>query len=600
MWSDETSIEYIAAEELCKRLLPSMMARQRVHSDDIHLLVGGVEVSLWVAEQWAADLRAIFPYLNVLVTSANKLLCLDEHSPESLFFSGSKVVPFKNITSNTCALLISQSGQTFPTLHATRKLAKVLGNRLWILTGCFQSKMELAIIESYQVRGEVYGKNRVMNNYSGNRPAEPSSVAAAAVHHTLTHLLLHLVDMSCGMSGENTRTAANVDPKTPLSCKDTALTTLTVGCQLDLKAMLTEAVVPGLEQIVGYDKNHEPLREGADAVHRELLRRGAKWAAHVEEQWQILVLVGTYIILSVGLGLPIFGLLSDAVLLILRAVGALGDDGRLSFAPRETHIMYQQPVVYTLIGLLVQLADALFFVFLAKIFTWASRWLNGRPMWARHGKRTLVIVDTPMVHQLTEIFVSKLFSQSYGFVSLDVHGASGLDHFVHRFTHRVARGLLLAVGRPDGRLSCLGTRYSNSITISTLLYHFLCEAKAECATILAAKQAAFITNPDYSGSGSGPEIITVGHNSYVPNLGLSHNITLPCTSRGMFIDEVIFEYLSDKPKANSLIGPLLFRLTEHLPLGAGSKHLKLYGVHLAKQLLAQIAPSSVASGPLLC
>jgi hypothetical protein len=28
---------------------------------------------------------------------------------------------------------------------------------------------------------------------------------------------------------------------------------------------------------------------------------------------------------------------------------------------------------------------------------------------------------------------------------------SGADHFVHRFTHRVVRGVLLAVGRPDGR-----------------------------------------------------------------------------------------------------------------------------------------------------
>ena len=45
--------------------------------------------------------------------------------------------------------------------------------------------------------------------------------------------------------------------------------------------------------------------------------------------------------------------------------------------------------------------------------------------------------------------------QAYSFVSIDVHGASGLDHFVHRFTHRVVRGVLLAVGRPDGRLSCL-------------------------------------------------------------------------------------------------------------------------------------------------
>ena len=43
------------------------------------------------------------------------------------------------------------------------------------------------------------------------------------------------------------------------------------------------------------------------------------------------------------------------------------------------------------------------------------------------------------------------------------------DHFVHRFTHRVVRGLLLAVGRPDGRL------YS--------------QAKGEAATLLAILQA---------------------------------------------------------------------------------------------------------------
>ena len=43
-----------------------------------------------------------------------------------------------------------------------------------------------------------------------------------------------------------------------------------------------------------------------------------------------------------------------------------------------------------------------------------------------------------------------------------------MDHFVHRFTHRVARGLLIAVGRPDGRLCCL--------------------AKSEAAILLSAKQ----------------------------------------------------------------------------------------------------------------
>ena len=36
------------------------------------------------------------------------------------------------------------------------------------------------------------------------------------------------------------------------------------------------------------------------------------------------------------------------------------------------------------------------------------------------GKRTLVIVDTPCVHQLLEAFVSKLYAQSYSFCSLEV------------------------------------------------------------------------------------------------------------------------------------------------------------------------------------
>jgi hypothetical protein len=32
----------------------------------------GAEVSLWIAEQWAADLRMIFPQLNICTVSSNK------------------------------------------------------------------------------------------------------------------------------------------------------------------------------------------------------------------------------------------------------------------------------------------------------------------------------------------------------------------------------------------------------------------------------------------------------------------------------------------------------------------------------------------------
>lgn len=49
-----------------------MQMRVQQNQDVTDLIIGGVEVSLWVAEQWAADLRRIFPNLNVTTTSTNK------------------------------------------------------------------------------------------------------------------------------------------------------------------------------------------------------------------------------------------------------------------------------------------------------------------------------------------------------------------------------------------------------------------------------------------------------------------------------------------------------------------------------------------------
>jgi len=74
-----------------------------------------------------------------------------------------------------------------------------------------------------------------------------------------------------------------------------------------------------------------------------------------------------------------------------------------------------------------------------------------------------------------------------------------------RFTHRVVRGVMIAVGRPDGRLCCL--------------------AKSESAILLACKQAAFIQNPAYDGPESGPDIVSLGHNPFTPNMVL-HCIAL--------------------------------------------------------------------------
>ena len=543
----------------------------------------------------------------------------------------------RKITRNTCVLLISQSGQTFSTLHATHKLSSIVRDKLWILTGCSNSKMESSIIESYKQNrsSKEYNHDRVILNLSGHRPAEPSSVAVAASWHSLTRILMHVIlttrallpsrrlihdwiyersavviqtffrrhiapmriklrakqlssrvllsllsnnnnyddyedDVSksndssshdvhfaikCSRSSSrrgnmnlqfnryesnqflnssahsnnnnsiNTNqldisihssynyqldasahsnnsivdfeplernndvtnmTYDNIRPidkkkKNIVFIKPIALMHLTDGCIKDFNSLLMNNLLPNICSIVGKDVLGKSLRdiEAASShssfissglvsdmpVHDSLVHQGEIWAEHIDESWKVLVLAGTYIILSVGLGLPIFGLIGDLIVLIIRACSSgsgsnsVESEGSLAVSFRRPSSFYNQTPVWIIFGFILQFLDAIFFVYLSKHITRLLRYVNHRPYYARYGKRTIVIVDSPTNHQLLENFVSKLYSQAYGIVSVDVHGASGLDHFVHRFTHRVVRGVLIAVGRPDGRLCCLGEIY---------------------------------------------------------------------------------------------------------------------------------------------
>ena len=91
-----------------------------------------------------------------------------------VFFPGSDEIQVRRMT-NTCVLLVCQSGQSFPSLHTTRKLIPHVKDKLWILTGCVHSKMESAMLEGYKDLNMEYRNNRIFLNFSGNRPAEPSS-----------------------------------------------------------------------------------------------------------------------------------------------------------------------------------------------------------------------------------------------------------------------------------------------------------------------------------------------------------------------------------------------------------------------------------------
>lgn len=260
---------------------------------------------------------------------------------------------------------------------------------------------------------------------------------------------------------------------------------------------------------------------------------------------------------------------------IILACGVdLGEGSLSDSSPRHMAAMHKQPLGWTLLGFLLNIADALFYVFICKIFTWGDRWLQSRGLSARMGKRTIVIVDQPAVHRMLNNFVSKLYAQGYSFLTPEVQSACGQDEFVHEFTHRVARGLLLAVGRPDGRLASL--------------------SKSESAVLLATKQAAFIRNPAYPYAGSAPEIISLSHNPFVPAVPGTH-LTIR-SRRRQFLEEVLYDklHMDERPFTAGIMRSLA---RDMLAESSGSEQSAGGGApNLGPKLLTAGGESSVASG----
>ena len=112
---------------------------------------------------------------------------------------------------------------------------------------------------------------------------------------------------------------------------------------------------------------------------------------------------------------------------------------------------------------------------------------------------------------------AKLFALSYSIATVSVASGNPTDHLVHRHTHRVVRGGLLAVGRPDGRLNAL--------------------TSAENAASLSLSQASSIQNMMVT-----CESITVGHNPHKLSLSAG-GVFLPGLRR-LFLCEKQYEYQS--------------------------------------------------------
>lgn len=512
--------------------------------DSVDLLVAGCEVSLWVGEQFVSDLRTALPALRARAVSSNKLLALfGQNVPipqlghpidEGLQIDGAVV------------LLLSHSGGTFATLACAKMLrahtkhvfavASEVDTHLGRVVndtaaaeaavGAAPAAKPAAMVPASMISapaapglgpnqaadaGKTDGPapprrsatrvrdasasddsgaggtgprapsvSRCFSTLTGFRVAEPCSISVAATHQLLTHVLLSLM-RSLGGSRPDLFPRAR-----PVAAE---LATLCGASHLE-----------ALREIVG-DGEQADTPTGA-----RLRREGRRWADHVLEGPLSWILSAIYILVTVVVGFtPLSAALAAARPLFPSAAGAAGT---------------AEPASFVALGYVVGVLDTAIYAFLPWWTTVLLRLAQRRPWLHRVSGRSVLIADIPWVGQCAEAYLSKLFALSYSVAGLTVYSANPHDHLVHRHTHRVVRGALLAVGRPDGRVHAL--------------------AAAEATSLLSIKQASSIQS-----LGVTCETLTLGHNPWP--LPRAIPVVLP-TIRPQFLSEKLLGlYLAERP-----------------------------------------------------
>lgn len=456
--------------------------------EPVDILITGFEVSQWLGEQFTADLHKMFPQLRLKSVSANKILNAVKHANLKRN-KGEFLVDDTRIGRKTIVLAISQSGQTFGTLNATIALSHILPGRVFALTGGVDTLMGQAVGQVY-AKGAPFSK-RIFDNGSGLRPAEPSSIAVTAAHATLTEILLYLGATARQFYSSRHRPLGIIYEE---------------GDFAILRNVRDDLANHAIPAITGYSIRG-PQETIQSPVKKNLMKVAKRWSQHVLENAVVTVLVALVVSSLVHFGIPFF-------------------PGQFSWFPRPSWLVEvlapHLPGVNTMLlssvldaGWLIPVGMAYFILF-SYPFTLALRAVQKRfPFLQRTGKRTITIGGLPFVHQIMEMFVSKVFALSYGFASLDVHGGNPRDHFLARFSHRVVRGSLLLLFRPDGRL---GSQAGN-----------------ESAVDMTKSQAEGIESFKV-----GAEVWTVGRNPKTKDSVSGGNIVLPDTVTALKVSSTKF------------------------------------------------------------
>ena len=378
----------------------------------IDILLTGCEVSLWLAEQFAADLKKSFPLLRIEAVSSNKLLGLygQDISIPSVGFGYS---PHTHDLHETIVIIVSQSGGTFAPLSCSSLLQSTTKN-IFVVTSEWDTQIGKQLRAMDQNDSESIDqlfKSRTFTTDIGLRAAEPCSISVAATHQLLTNLYQYIC-VTILNDPRYRRVTGSVVSEEDLYILE--------KCNIEN--------IDALGEIVGRDAYGFPMEHKKNRVEDELRQAGHLWSDHVLENARAYIMTFLYVFGTVTSGYPL-------AYAIATAFGGVTSNWKY----------------------LVHFIDSAIFFWMPQICVIILRLFQGRNLRHRMVGRTVVIADIPWVAQSAEAFLSKLFACSYSIAGLNVHSGNPVDHLVHRHTHRVVRGSLLIAGRPDGRLSALST-----------------------------------------------------------------------------------------------------------------------------------------------
>ena len=499
-WDDPSdSLNRITAWTFVNKLKARLrMYAAGEHDGSVDLLITGCEVSLWMGEQFAADLHTAFPQLSVLTLSANKVLGLLGQTfpvPQAGFqFTAQSFNLRKSIV-----LIITHSGGTFASLNCANLLAAFTTD-IFAVTSEWDTQVAAAVrAHNMPGRGSWNFASFVFTTFAGSRPAEPCSLSVAATHQLLTQLLLYVMYyFPYFMPKEGGLGGSRYFREEVQELSD-----------------LNRSHLKSVREIVGQPPVPGVVKSSKDtAIGSSLRAQGRRWAQHVLEAPWSWIASFCYIVVTVTAGATPLSAIVGAI------HAAASSDAEVPAGANATTC--EGAAEAELPGWLNHLrgfVDAIIYAFLPWWTTVLIRLVQGRPWLHRVAGRSVLIGDIPWVSQAVEAYASKLFALTYSITGVSFASANPADHLVHRHTHRVVRGALLAVGRPDGRLNAL--------------------TSAESTVCLSVNQASSIQN-----FGVTCESITIGHNPF--KLPLSQaNLVLP-TLRPKFLCEAELEAMAAK------------------------------------------------------